>query len=45
MAKFWCWLFGHKWRMPNEWFFKNSNMTYIYYCERCGTTAGTFERN
>lgn len=45
MAKFWCWLFGHKLRMPNEWFFQNSNVTYIYYCERCGITTGKLKRN
>jgi len=35
IGKFWCRLFGHKWRLPNEWFFQNSNVTCIYYCERC----------
>jgi len=45
MGKFWCWLFGHKYHMVEDWAFTASDVPYIFYCERCEKTAGKKLRN
>ena len=36
MAKFWCWLFGHKWFCISDWLLANTDIKYALTCSRCG---------
>ena len=41
MGKFWCFLFGHKWRerVNNKY-----DIELLYYCARCGKATGKTKR-
>jgi len=44
MAKFWCWLFGHKWCAAVDWLLANTDYKYAFYCSRCGATGGPINK-
>jgi hypothetical protein len=44
MGKFWCWLFGHKWRTVSDFVIAKTDFHDLFYCERCGVTGGRILR-